>query len=93
MPPEPARAQLEKHGHGAERRQLRTVLQGAPLLYRGTSLTRNSFLLGPYSRTMPRALRWSQGGGLLRTVLLAPGGRVSGSVRKRTLAVHTDRKK
>ena len=27
--------------------------------YRGTSLIRNCFLLGPYRRTMPRALRWS----------------------------------
>ena len=27
--------------------------------YSGTSLIRNRFLLGPYSRTMPRALRWS----------------------------------
>ena len=28
-------------------------------LYRDTSLIRNRLLLGPYSRTMPRALRWS----------------------------------
>ena len=27
--------------------------------YRGTSLIRNSPLLGPYSRTKPRALWWS----------------------------------
>ena len=27
--------------------------------YGGTSLMRNSARLGPYSRTMPRALRWS----------------------------------
>ena len=27
--------------------------------YRGTSLIRNNALLGPYSRTMPRALWWS----------------------------------
>ena len=32
--------------------------------YRGTSLVRNSAPLAPYSRTMPRALWWSQGGGL-----------------------------
>jgi len=32
-----------------------TGIQG----YRGTSLIRNCFLPGPYSRTMPRALRWS----------------------------------
>ena len=30
--------------------------------YRGTSLIRNSAPLGPYSRTMPRALWWSMGG-------------------------------
>ena len=30
--------------------------------YRGTSLIRNCVLIGPLSRTMPRALRWSQGG-------------------------------
>ena len=28
-------------------------------LYRGTSLVRNSAPLGPYSRNMPRPLRWS----------------------------------
>ena len=32
--------------------------------YRETSLIRNSAPLGPYSRTMPRALWWSLGGGL-----------------------------
>jgi len=31
--------------------------------YRGTSLIRNCLLLGPYSGTMLRALRWSYGGG------------------------------
>ena len=30
--------------------------------YRGTSLIRNTPLLGAYSRHMPRALWWSQGG-------------------------------
>ena len=30
--------------------------------YRGTSLIRNSAPVGPYSRTMPRALWWFQGG-------------------------------
>ena len=30
---------------------------------RGTSLTRNSGHLGAWSRTMPRALWWSWGGG------------------------------
>ena len=28
------------------------------VLYRGTSLIRNSFPLRPYSRTIPRALKW-----------------------------------
>ena len=31
-------------------------------MYRATSLIRNSAPLGPYSRTMPRALRWSYRG-------------------------------
>ena len=30
--------------------------------YGGTSLIRNRAPLGPYSRTMPRALQWSWGG-------------------------------
>jgi hypothetical protein len=30
---------------------------------RGTSLMKNNPSLGPYSRLMPRALWWSQGGG------------------------------
>ena len=34
--------------------------------YRGTSLIRNRALLGPYSRTMSRALRWHWGDGLFR---------------------------
>ena len=34
-------------------------IQGYRATYRGTSLTRNSALLGLYSRTIPRALRWS----------------------------------
>ena len=38
--------------------------QAAPALHRGTSLIRNSASLGPYGRTAPRALWWSQGGGL-----------------------------
>ena len=33
----------------------------ADLMYRGTSLIRNSPLLEPYSRTVPRALWWPQG--------------------------------
>ena len=39
--------------------QLNTVSSGMYLGYRGTSLIRNSLPLGPYSRTMSRALRWS----------------------------------
>ena len=31
--------------------------------HRGTSLIINCLPLGPYSRPMPRALEWSQGGG------------------------------
>ena len=34
--------------------------------YRGTSLIRNSALLGPYGRTMHRALRWVLEGGRFR---------------------------
>ena len=30
--------------------------------YRGSSRIRNRVLIGPYSRTMPKALRWSYGG-------------------------------
>ena len=37
----------------------------APAGDRGTSLVRNCKLLGPYSRTVPRALRWFKGGGSL----------------------------
>ena len=40
----------------------RTPLSGWS--YRGTSLIRNRRPPGPYSRTVPRALRWSLGGGL-----------------------------
>ena len=32
--------------------------------YRGTSPIRNTPLLGPYSRTLPRVINWSYGGGL-----------------------------
>jgi len=32
--------------------------------YRGTSLIRNTPLLEPYSRTIPRVIWWSWGGGL-----------------------------
>ena len=34
------------------------VRRGPTLLYRGTSLIRNCAPLGPYSRTVPRALWW-----------------------------------
>ena len=33
--------------------------------YRGTSLMRNNPLLEPYSRTTPRVIRWSWGGGVV----------------------------
>ena len=32
-------------------------------MYRGTSPLKNRLPLGPYGRPMPRALRWSWGGG------------------------------
>ena len=49
---------LECPGHS------RHFLHSAPQrLYRGTSLIRNHPPLGPYSRPMPRALWWFQGGG------------------------------
>ena len=35
-----------------------------PAPYRGTSLIRSNPLLGPYRRTIPRALWWSLGWGL-----------------------------
>ena len=35
-------------------------------MYRGTSLIRNSAPLGPYSRTIPRTIRWSESGVLVR---------------------------
>ena len=37
------------------------LVQALP--YRGTSFIRNDLLLGPYSRTIPRVLWWSLGGG------------------------------
>ena len=49
-------------------------------VYRGTSLIRKHPFLGPYSRAMPRALWWSEGGGcfLMSEVplYLPPGGPV-----------------
>ena len=49
--------------------------------YRGTSLIRNNRLLGPYRRTMPRVLWWSQGGGqfLMSEVTLYVAEMCSGS--------------
>ena len=52
------------------RETCRGVLEGVPQasllwrVYRGTSLIRNSLLLGPYSMTVPGVLWWSYGGGL-----------------------------
>ena len=49
-----------------QRRPYPMVIYTQPSLarpYRGTSLVRNCASLGPYSRTMPRALRWSLRGG------------------------------
>ena len=45
-------------------RKWRTPLHERCRPYRGTSLIRNTPLLGPYSRTIPRVLWRSQGGGL-----------------------------
>ena len=46
---------------GAVRAQLQSILLPS---HRGTLLIRNSAHTGPYSRTLPRALWWPQGGGL-----------------------------
>ena len=50
-------------------------LDDVAVVYRGTSLTRNTPLLGPYSTTTPRVIWWSQGGGmfLMNDVPLYPG--------------------
>ena len=55
------------------RREIKDEIIGKPkesmllllpsFLYGGTSLIRNRRPLGPYSRTMPRALWWPYGGG------------------------------
>ena len=45
-------------------RCLRALFEGGRKAYRGTSLIRNRAPLGPYTRTMPRVLWWSWGGGL-----------------------------
>ena len=41
-----------------------TVCIRSSVVYRGTSLIKDTPLLGPYSRTTPRALRWPVGRGL-----------------------------
>ena len=42
---------------------IQLTFAGSRLVYRGTSLSRNSPPIEPYSRTVPRALWWSYGGG------------------------------
>jgi len=44
--------------------------------FRGTSLIINTPLLGPYSGTMPRALRWSWGGKIVQRQRWCRGGLV-----------------
>ena len=43
----------------SERARETFIATNAATVYRGTSIIRNSASLGPWSRTMPRALRWS----------------------------------
>ena len=50
---------MYRGGHGSA-----GFLAQAPPGYSGTSLIRNSAPLEPYSRPMPKALWWSQGGAL-----------------------------
>ncbi|KAJ1489294.1 pre-mRNA splicing factor component-domain-containing protein [Baffinella frigidus] len=61
-PPAPPR-RLPRLGASWRRPSPSSCFSSASSAYRGTSLIRNRPPLGPYSRTMPRALRWSQGGG------------------------------
>ena len=63
-----------------EGRCARTSGKGPSAFDRGTSLIRNTPLLGPCSRTIPRVLCWSQGGGLflMSEVLLFPHGALLG---------------
>ena len=49
---------------------MRPILRDRDRDYKGTSLTRNSPPIAPYSRTVPRALLWSQGGGAMSEVPL-----------------------
>jgi len=56
----------ERQGDRENGREMRVAVTATPSVtpsYRGTSLIRNSALLGPYSRTMHRALWWVLGGG------------------------------
>jgi len=50
----------EPKGHGEMVSGKNSVVyKRSPPLYRGTSLIRNTPLLEPYSRTMPRVIWWS----------------------------------
>jgi len=49
--------------HAGELQASREQVASPPITW-GTSSIRNRFPVGPYSRAMPRALWWSQGGGL-----------------------------
>ena len=59
--------------------------RGGSQRYRGTSLIRNRLLLGPYSRTMPRTIQWTQGGlqFLMSEVALQGVRGVGGGARSR----------
>ena len=54
---------------------------GASMQYRGTSLIRNSALMGPYSRTLHRPLWWPQGIGLFHITRARRNPRPSTPVR------------
>jgi len=57
--------------------------------YRGTSLIRNCRAIGPCSRTMPRALSWSYGGGAVSYERGSPvtlGARAQGTIVKESLS-------
>ena len=63
-----AHTHIHTHTHTQSQRQKQvqiTAMHWSSREYRGTSLIRNSARLGPYSRTTPRAIRWSEGGGVL----------------------------
>ena len=62
---------LPRHFRALNAPRVRYLIRRKPpisLRYRGTSLIRKHVPVGPYSRTMPRALWWSQGGGALSYV-------------------------